>query len=230
VLWSVLMKVLSRLQTFIGALVSRIIRDNTSESILCVCYTNHALDQFLEHMLEAGEKRLVRLGGRSKSTKIAAYQLKALSQSKVNKNSFCQRRIRQVDAQLYKLRESIEKQLKIFQNTIEWKSPFGGVRALLESDKPETLGFLRAPQQVDKFNLVGPNGKAVHDDYLWGCWRRGESLPPWIRHYLDCDTTSVRFETLWASSQGSCDGGVEKSIVPACSHIFGRSCHGTELA
>lgn len=45
----------------------KVVRQNTDESILCVCYTNHALDQFLEHMLEAGERQLVRIGGRSKS-------------------------------------------------------------------------------------------------------------------------------------------------------------------
>ncbi|KAK9808579.1 hypothetical protein WJX72_000022 [[Myrmecia] bisecta] len=32
--------------------------------ILCVCYTNHALDQFLEGLLEAGVKKIVRCGGR----------------------------------------------------------------------------------------------------------------------------------------------------------------------
>jgi hypothetical protein len=38
--------------------------------ILCVCYTNHALDQLLEHMLDHGVK-IIRIGSRSKSTRIA---------------------------------------------------------------------------------------------------------------------------------------------------------------
>ncbi|KAI8920392.1 hypothetical protein DFJ77DRAFT_497413 [Powellomyces hirtus] len=41
--------------------------------ILCVCYTNHALDQFLEDMIKAGipEDDIVRVGGRSKSIALA---------------------------------------------------------------------------------------------------------------------------------------------------------------
>ncbi|KAF1994313.1 P-loop containing nucleoside triphosphate hydrolase protein [Amniculicola lignicola CBS 123094] len=35
--------------------------------ILCVCYTNHALDQLLEHLVNGGVKQVIRLGSRSKS-------------------------------------------------------------------------------------------------------------------------------------------------------------------
>ena len=49
-------------KTFIGALLARIIFSNTSMKILCVCYTNHALDQFLEELLEKGVNDIVRIG------------------------------------------------------------------------------------------------------------------------------------------------------------------------
>jgi len=35
--------------------------------IICVCYTNHALDQLLEHLVKGGVKQVIRLGSRSKS-------------------------------------------------------------------------------------------------------------------------------------------------------------------
>jgi hypothetical protein len=35
--------------------------------IICVCYTNHALDQLLEHLAKDGVKQIIRLGSRSKS-------------------------------------------------------------------------------------------------------------------------------------------------------------------
>ena len=35
--------------------------------IICVCYTNHALDQLLEHLVKDGVPQLIRLGSRSKS-------------------------------------------------------------------------------------------------------------------------------------------------------------------
>ena len=36
--------------------------------IICICYTNHALDQFLEHLLADGTEQLIRMGGSSKSS------------------------------------------------------------------------------------------------------------------------------------------------------------------
>ncbi|XP_033625660.1 NFX1-type zinc finger-containing protein 1-like isoform X1 [Asterias rubens] len=41
--------------------------DNTESPILVVCYTNHALDQFLEGIVAFGEENVIRVGGRSSS-------------------------------------------------------------------------------------------------------------------------------------------------------------------
>ncbi len=50
-----------------GALLCDAIVRHSEETILCVCYTNHALDQFLEALLAKGIKDIVRIGGRSNS-------------------------------------------------------------------------------------------------------------------------------------------------------------------
>ena len=81
------------LQSFIGVQLVRILLNNTVQSptysranalhkpvigpILCVCYTNHALDQILEHLLETGvsTEEVVRIGGRSTNPKIQACAL-----------------------------------------------------------------------------------------------------------------------------------------------------------
>ncbi|KAF8467382.1 hypothetical protein BDZ91DRAFT_145083 [Kalaharituber pfeilii] len=47
--------------------------------IICVCYTNHALDQFLLDLLKHGVKNLVRLGSRSKAEELASYSLRNVS-------------------------------------------------------------------------------------------------------------------------------------------------------
>ena len=54
-------------KSFIGALLAKALHDHTTQTILVVCYTNHALDQFLEDLLDIGIPRsnLVRLGGKS---------------------------------------------------------------------------------------------------------------------------------------------------------------------
>jgi hypothetical protein len=56
---------------------------NTSLKILNICYTNHALDAFLEDLLAAGITDIVRIGGKSQSDKMQNYQLRELTVSTV---------------------------------------------------------------------------------------------------------------------------------------------------
>ncbi|KAI1366403.1 hypothetical protein F5Y08DRAFT_301101 [Xylaria arbuscula] len=49
--------------------------------ILCVCYTNHALDQLLEHLLDDGVKQIIRIGSRSKSKRLEEVNLRAVARS-----------------------------------------------------------------------------------------------------------------------------------------------------
>ncbi|CAH1277477.1 ZNFX1, partial [Branchiostoma lanceolatum] len=50
--------------------------------ILVVCYTNHALDQFLEGIAEFHPTGIVRVGGRSRSVKLEQFNLKAIRSSR----------------------------------------------------------------------------------------------------------------------------------------------------
>ena len=43
------------------------------------CYTNHALDQFLEHLIDVGIEKVVRIGGQSKSTILEGKNLRVVS-------------------------------------------------------------------------------------------------------------------------------------------------------
>ncbi|KAI0468176.1 hypothetical protein F4859DRAFT_524665 [Xylaria cf. heliscus] len=47
--------------------------------ILCVCYTNHALDQLLEHLWHRGITQIIRIGSRSKSTLLGDINLKKVA-------------------------------------------------------------------------------------------------------------------------------------------------------
>ncbi len=47
--------------------------------IICVCYTNHALDQLLEHLIKDGVEQLVRLRSRSKSELLQSLNLHHIS-------------------------------------------------------------------------------------------------------------------------------------------------------
>uniref|UniRef100_D8QIN5 AAA+ ATPase domain-containing protein n=1 Tax=Schizophyllum commune (strain H4-8 / FGSC 9210) TaxID=578458 RepID=D8QIN5_SCHCM len=44
-------------KSFIGAILAKVLHDFTSQTILVCCYTNHALDQFLEDLIDVGIPR-----------------------------------------------------------------------------------------------------------------------------------------------------------------------------
>ncbi|KAF1989215.1 P-loop containing nucleoside triphosphate hydrolase protein [Aulographum hederae CBS 113979] len=54
-------------KSFLGALLAKALYEHTSETILVLAFTNHALDQFLEDLLDVGisEVSMVRLGAKS---------------------------------------------------------------------------------------------------------------------------------------------------------------------
>ena len=44
------------------------------------CYTNHALDQFLQHVLHEGTKKIIRIGGQSHSSLLEGHNLRTVAQ------------------------------------------------------------------------------------------------------------------------------------------------------
>ena len=69
-------------KTYLGLrIVETLLKNNATQSapILVICYTNHALDQFLEGILKFTRK-IVRIGSQSKCAALEAYSLKALKE------------------------------------------------------------------------------------------------------------------------------------------------------
>ncbi|CAE7409418.1 ZNFX1 [Symbiodinium sp. CCMP2456] len=82
-------------KTFVGLKIVQAILDNTKllrhSPILVVCYTNHALDQFLEGIFKFCEN-IVRIGSRSKSEQMMRRNLKELVMSVPSSREFFQAR------------------------------------------------------------------------------------------------------------------------------------------
>ncbi|KAJ5578691.1 uncharacterized protein N7459_007655 [Penicillium hispanicum] len=56
------------------------IKQNTKIGpVLVICYTNHALDQFLKHLLDVGIQKVIRIGGRSQATELEGKNLRVVS-------------------------------------------------------------------------------------------------------------------------------------------------------
>ena len=64
------------------AIIKALLRNRDAANlgpIICVCYTNHALDQLLEHLVKDGVEQLIRLGSRSKSELLQELNLHHIS-------------------------------------------------------------------------------------------------------------------------------------------------------
>ncbi|KAL8747727.1 MAG: hypothetical protein Q9190_000426 [Brigantiaea leucoxantha] len=71
-------------KSFTGVAIIKVLLQNRAPAslgpIICVCYTNHALDQLLEHLVKDGVKQIVRIGSRSKSELLQNLNLHYLTQ------------------------------------------------------------------------------------------------------------------------------------------------------
>eukprot|EP00474_Spongospora_subterranea_P006170 CRZ06628.1 hypothetical protein [Spongospora subterranea] len=79
-------------KTLIGVMASRALLLNSSTRILCICYTNRQLDQFLEALLDAGLIEIVRIGGRSTCRRLLEYNMFQPDTHTTHEN-FCYNRI-----------------------------------------------------------------------------------------------------------------------------------------
>lgn len=70
-------------KSFTGEKIIQVLLSNKDKArigpIICVCYTNHALDQLLEHLLDNGMKDIIRIGSRSKSERLERLNLRVIS-------------------------------------------------------------------------------------------------------------------------------------------------------
>jgi hypothetical protein len=70
-------------KSYVGIQLVRVLLANKEKAslgpIIIVCYTNHALDQFLEHLLAAGIKDIIRIGSNGSSKLLEEKNLRAIS-------------------------------------------------------------------------------------------------------------------------------------------------------
>lgn len=132
-------------------LLAQIILASTDQKIVCVCYTNHALDSFLEDLLGKGITDLVRIGGGSKNAKLDPYQLRSHQAQGFN---------RVQNRQFAILKEALEEsqaQIDEIQKTsgLNRKPDKMAVVAWLEDEDSEAFQELQMPEGGDGGTVVG---------------------------------------------------------------------------
>lgn len=72
-------------KSFVGVQLIRILTALQNQvdlgPIICVCYTNHALDQLLEHLLDCGITQVIRMGSKSKSERLAPLNIREIAKA-----------------------------------------------------------------------------------------------------------------------------------------------------
>ena len=103
-------------KTHVGTIITNIFRQNLKKDskILVVCFTNHALDQFLENILkyDVDENRVVRIGGRCKNENIKKLVLN-------NTEKYKNWKYREIENKIRQAGNEMEDILKLIQNTKE---------------------------------------------------------------------------------------------------------------
>lgn len=156
-------------KSFIGALLTQALVKHTSEKMLVICYTNHALDQFLEDLLDIGipAEHMVRLGAKS-TTRTEPLQLR--EQKSNERHSFELINASKNEALLH---ESSSSQLLSLLK--RFKLDHRNLMEYLEFSEEDADFFsaFQVPDSASDDLVVGRNGKGIKGHYLYERWRNG---------------------------------------------------------
>ncbi|KAK5125339.1 hypothetical protein LTR85_000448 [Meristemomyces frigidus] len=157
-------------KSFIGALLAKALLDHTREKILVICYTNHALDQFLEDLMDIGiePEHMVRLGAKSSAR---TEQLSLFKQSRKNAGS---PQLWDVVNKLNAETESQQTQLeKMLSSYVDLRPTRDSIMEEIEFSDSDYYYALKVPETENGERLVGRRGRAVNKHYLFDQWANG---------------------------------------------------------
>ncbi|KAJ5939590.1 hypothetical protein N7466_002724 [Penicillium verhagenii] len=179
-------------KSFIGAILAKILHDHTKDKILVMCYTNHALDQFLEDLLDIGidSAGIVRLGSKS-TPRTQPLSLKEQSTTRVRPGSNWNT-INALKAQCLEQRTAINSSFSAYQKSANSSA----VLDYLEFEDPEYFEAFALPEDENGMKLVGSDGTAIKKDYLYNHWIKGESPNPIFTKHLSTKSCGI-----WAVDQ-----------------------------
>lgn len=172
-------------KSFLGVLLARALHDRTKETILVVCFTNHALDQFLEELMNNGipASNITRLGGKStaQTAQLSVYDAARSIQ-----------RPQEDWDEMNSLQARCEIKKQKLQDTLpaNFASSGPSTSSILGLLEPRLFRAFQTPQRDDGMSLVGKNGTIIGPNYLFEQWRDGKDAgvfqnDPHVRNYPD---------------------------------------------
>lgn len=172
--------------------MTQILYSRTKHKVLCLCYTNHALDQFLEHLLKSGITQIVRIGGNSKSQILEPYNLRKLA----TQRGFSLSENRQY-ALLKKEIEALERTIAKYNKRLAYANSWDTIKMFLEQEFIHLVAQLTVPtgggtyvlaplqQTNSEWKLLKLENlhfvKIINTHLLQNCWQErkihGRGLP-----------------------------------------------------
>lgn len=159
-------------KSFIGALMAKSIHDYTKQTILVVCFTNHALDDILSNLLDIGipTSSMVRLGGQSTPrTEPLTLQQQDTTGYRRNKDEW-----KAIDLANSTL-DRLEAQLTLnFAQYMDNVITHNDILNHLRDEDPYYFFAFTVPNGEEGMETVGRKGRAIKRTYLLERWLKGQ--------------------------------------------------------
>lgn len=160
-------------KSFIGALLAKALHDLAHQRILVVCYTNHALDQFLEDLMDIGipEANMLRLGGKStpRTESLSLFNARNAPRATRSQGDWSV-----IDGLKLELQELSARLRHASNSFITSSNDYHAVLSYLEFDDPDHFDAFTVPRSEDGMATVGQGGKTVTATYLIERWAQGK--------------------------------------------------------
>lgn len=149
--------------------------------MLVVCYTNHALDDILESLLDIGipETSMLRMGGKS-TARTEPLKLQRTQGSARNWSA-----IDELKGQLGNLSQGVESAFKRYTQS---KYPLTDVLDYLEVEEPQYFNAFCVPELEDGMQIVGENSRAIGPDYLLDKWSKDQNPGFFAQDVMDSNS------------------------------------------
>ncbi|KAJ7650276.1 P-loop containing nucleoside triphosphate hydrolase protein [Roridomyces roridus] len=167
-------------KSFIGALLAKALVDGTDQTILVVCYTNHALDQFLEDLVNIGisDDKIVRVGGKANAQ---TERMSLFNQTAVSRRSNGDwTEIHALKARAEGLYSNLS--TAFGQYSLSNLSNSALLDYLEFEDSTFYEAFLVPSADEEEMTMVGRSGQAMQRDYLLHRWIQGRDAGALRQH------------------------------------------------
>lgn len=153
-----------------------------------MCYTNHALDQFLEDLMKNGidPSHITRLGGKSSARTAQLSVYDAARSFRLTRDDWD--KINSLEGECLMVQQELRGTLPA--NYSSSNSSASAILDLLEFNEPRLFEAFQVPRRDDGMSVVGRKGTKIGPNYLFEQWKDGKDAgvfkkDPHVRNYAD---------------------------------------------